>query len=223
MGICVKREWLGEAPGASAEVKPSPELQQRPAVRSGGPDQLREGGASAGDKDWEPALETDSMPFTLRSPAFANGQTIPPRHTADGDNISPPLEWSDAPAGTRSYALIVEDPDAPGETGETFLHWAVYNIAAERDRLPESTTQGAKTESLGHGINDYGHAHYDGPNPPRGHAEHHYRFRLMALDVEVLGLGPKATVGEVRKEANKHLLGEAELVGTYAHPERRKP
>ncbi|MBP2305237.1 YbhB/YbcL family Raf kinase inhibitor-like protein [Azospirillum melinis] len=160
------------------------------------------------------------MPFTLHSPAFANGQTIPPRHTADGDNVSPPLEWSDAPAGTRSYALIVEDPDAPGET---FLHWAVYNIAAERDRLPEGTTQGAKTESLGHGINDHGHAHYDGPNPPCGHTAHHYRFRLMALDVDALGLGPKATVDEVRSEAGKHLLGEAELVGTYAHPERTQP
>nr|WP_255635550.1 YbhB/YbcL family Raf kinase inhibitor-like protein [Azospirillum sp. 412522] len=94
--------------------------------------------------------------------------------------------------------------------------WTVYNIAAERDRLPEGTTQGAKTESLGHGINGYGHAHYDGPNPPRGHAAHHYRFRLMALDVEALGLGPKATIDEVRKEVGKHLLGEAELVGTYA-------
>lgn len=154
------------------------------------------------------------MPFALYSPAFPNGQTIPSRHTADGDNISPPLEWRDAPAGTRSYALIVVDPDAPRGV---FHHWAVYNVAGERDRLPEGVTAGAKTESLGHGINDYGHAHYDGPNPPRGHAAHHYRFLLMALDVDALGLGPNATVDEVRKEAGKHLLGEAELVGTYAH------
>jgi hypothetical protein len=140
MGICVKREWLHETPGSSAEVKPSSELRQRPAVRSEVPGQPKERDASVGDKHWEPALETDSMAFTLHSPAFANGQTIPPRHTADGDNVSPPLEWSDAPAGTRSYALIVEDPDAPGEAGETFQHWAVYNIAAERDRLPEGTT-----------------------------------------------------------------------------------
>ncbi|WP_188261131.1 YbhB/YbcL family Raf kinase inhibitor-like protein [Azospirillum tabaci] len=154
------------------------------------------------------------MPFALYSPAFPNGQTIPSRHTADGDNISPPLEWRDAPAGTRSYALIVEDPDAPRGV---FHHWAVYNVAGDRDRLPEGVTAGAKTESLGHGINDYGHAHYDGPNPPRGHAAHHYRFLLMALDVDALGLGPNATVDEVRKEAGKHLLGEAELVGTYAH------
>lgn len=212
MGICVKEEWLRrrESTRAADEVDEVPEKAGPDTWTAGTLRTHQQGGVHRNRR----RNEVCSMPFTLHSPAFANGQTIPPRHTADGDNVSPPLEWSDAPVGTRSYALIVEDPDA---LSGIFRHWAVYNIAAERDRLPEGTTQGAKTESLGHGINDYGHAHYDGPNPPRGHAAHHYRFRLMALDVEALGLGPKATVVEVREEACKHLLGEAELVGTYAH------
>ena len=154
------------------------------------------------------------MAFSMTSQAFGNGQTIPPRYTADGENISPPLEWTDPPPGTRSYALIMDDPDAPMGV---FKHWAVYNIDGSRDRLPEGVTAGAKTESLGHGVNDYGHPHYDGPNPPKGHGLHHYHLHLMALDVERLDLPPKATVDEVRNAAKPHVLGEAELVGTYTH------
>ena len=154
------------------------------------------------------------MPFTLSSPAFGDRQKIPPKYTADGENVSPPLEWHEAPKGTSSYALIVDDPDAPSGV---FRHWAVYNIVAGRDRLPEAVTNGAPTESLGHGINDYGHPHYDGPNPPSGDTPHRYRFRLMALDVEALELGPKATVDEIRAQAEKHLLGSAELIGLYEH------
>ena len=154
------------------------------------------------------------MPFILNSPAFPDGHAIPAKYTADGDNVSPPLEWRDAPSGTRSFALIMDDPDAPRGV---FKHWAVYNIEPNRDRLPEGTTAGAKTESLGHGINDYGHPHYDGPNPPEGHGTHHYHFRLMALDVPALDLPSKATVDDVRKAVAGHVLGEAELVGTYMH------
>src|SRR5690606_24666805 len=111
------------------------------------------------------------MAFAMNSPAFADGDEIPRKYTRDGDNVPPPLEWRGAPAGTRSYALIVEDPDAP--TG-TFRHWGIYNIVAGRNRLPEGA--GAGTESLGHGINDFGHARYDGPEPPEGHGVHHYHF-----------------------------------------------
>jgi Raf kinase inhibitor-like YbhB/YbcL family protein len=85
----------------------------------------------------KPEFRTTAMPFTLSSPAFADSRKIPPKYTADGENISPPLEWREAPDGTRSYALIVDDPDAPSGV---FRHWAVYNIIGERDRLPEAVT-----------------------------------------------------------------------------------
>ncbi|WP_352539881.1 YbhB/YbcL family Raf kinase inhibitor-like protein [Mesorhizobium sp. M0018] len=91
----------------------------------------------------------------------------------------------------------------------------VYDIDAQRNFLPEGTTAGAKTESLGHGVNDFGNPHYDGPQPPPGHGLHHYHFRLLALDVETLHLGEKAAVEDVLKQAEPHVVGEAELVGTF--------
>jgi Raf kinase inhibitor-like YbhB/YbcL family protein len=152
------------------------------------------------------------MPFALESSAFRNGSPIPPRHARNGDNVSPPLEWRDAPRETKSFALIVEDPDAPSGT---FRHWALYDIAGERSALPEGTTAGAKTESLGHGLNDFGSMRYEGPQPPKGHGPHHYHFRIAALDVARLDLPPKPSVEEVWKAAEPHVLAEAELVGTF--------
>ncbi|MDZ5699613.1 YbhB/YbcL family Raf kinase inhibitor-like protein [Chelativorans sp. M5D2P16] len=152
------------------------------------------------------------MAFTLESPAFSDGGRIPDKYARDGQNVSPPLVWKDAPAGTRSFVLVVEDPDAPSGL---FRHWGVYDIAAERDRLPEGTTAGAKTESLGHGVNDFGNPHYDGPQPPKGHGVHHYHFRLAALDTETLHCDGKAKVGDMLEEARPHIIAEAELVGTY--------
>ncbi len=152
------------------------------------------------------------MAFALRSPAFAAGERLPPKYSRDGENVSPPLEWSDPPEGTRSFALVVEDPDAPSGT---FRHWAVYDIDARRTLLPEGTAAGAKTGSLGHGVNDFGNAYYDGPQPPPGHGVHHYHFRLLALDVDTLRLDERVSIDDVLKEAQKHALGEAELVGTF--------
>ncbi|CCV05618.1 conserved hypothetical protein [Mesorhizobium metallidurans STM 2683] len=152
------------------------------------------------------------MAFALKSPAFTDGESIPPRYSRDGENVSPPLEWKDAPAGAKSFALIIEDPDAPSGT---FRHWAIYDIDPQRNILPEGTTAGAKTESLGHGVNDFGNPHYDGPQPPRGHGLHHYHFRLLALDVETLHLDEKAPVDKVMERAKPHILGQAELVGTF--------
>lgn len=152
------------------------------------------------------------MAFALESPAFRNGDRIPLKYVRAGDNVSPPLQWKDPPAKTRSFALIVEDPDAPSGM---FRHWAVYNIAPERDQLPEGTTAGAKTESLGHGVNDFGNAHYDGPQPPKGHGTHHYHFKLLALDTEDLHLPPKAKIDDIWKAAQPHVIAQAELVGTF--------
>src|SRR5690606_41927134 len=101
------------------------------------------------------------MSFSLRSPAFQNGELIPRRYTADGDNVSPPLEWSDPPPGTQSFALIGEDPDAPSGT---FRHWGVYHIAGSRRALHEAAEQ-AKAEALRLALNDLSHAPYAGPVP----------------------------------------------------------
>lgn len=148
----------------------------------------------------------------LRSPAFENNTPIPARYTGDGDNIAPPLEWREAPEGTKSFALVMEDPDAPNGT---FRHWAVYDIAGERDRLPEATTNGAKTERLGLGVNDFDNTHYDGPAPPKGHGTHHYHFKLAALDVDHLTVAQPPTVEAVWEAARQHALATAEIVGTY--------
>jgi Raf kinase inhibitor-like YbhB/YbcL family protein len=152
------------------------------------------------------------MPFLLDSPAFADGHAIPAKYTADGENLSPPLRWSGAPAGTRSFILKLEDPDAPAGV---FRHWGLYNIAGSRNALPEGVGHGAKTESLGQGVNDFGHPRYDGPAPPKGRGRHRYCFYLAALDVEELTQAPKARVEEIWQAAQKHVLGVAELVGTY--------
>jgi Raf kinase inhibitor-like YbhB/YbcL family protein len=154
--------------------------------------------------------ETCLMAFALQSPAFENGARIPTKYTLDGDNLSPPLEWQDAPSGTKSFVLVVEDPDAPNGT---FRHWALYNIGHEHDRLPEGI--GRDGQNLGMGVNDFGHHRYDGPQPPRGHGVHHYHFKLAALDVDSLNQSPKASVNEIWSAAKKHVLGEVEIVGTY--------
>lgn len=152
------------------------------------------------------------MAFKLESPAFGEGERIPEKYSRDGENVSPPLMWKDAPPDTRSFAVVVEDPDAPRGL---FRHWGVYDIDAGRSVLPEGTTSGARTETLGHGVNDFGNAHYDGPQPPRGHGVHHYHFRIAALDTDSLDLGPKAGVEEMWAQARGHVLAEAELVGTF--------
>lgn len=153
------------------------------------------------------------MAFVLSSPAFTQGQVIPKKYTCDGENVSPPLQWSGAPAGTRSFVLIVEDPDAPSGV---FRHWAVYNLPPERTALPEGAGADAPPGGLSQGVNDFGHARYDGPCPPPGHGTHHYHFRLAALDTPRLALRPNARVAEIWRAAEPHILAEAELVGTYA-------
>ena len=140
--------------------------------------------------------------FTLTSEAFADGQPIPTIFTCDGADRPPPLEWDEPPEGTRSFALIVDDPDAPSGT---FRHWGGYDIPAGA-RSPGGDFPQA--------TNDFGKPGYGGPCPPKGHGPHHYRFKLLALDVDRLNLtNPK--VAQVEAEAEKHLLGRAQLTGTY--------
>src|SRR5690606_12492823 len=127
----------------------------------------------------------------------------------DGQNELPPLSWTGAPDGVKSYALIVEDPDAPGGT---FWHAAIYNIPATRSELPQGANAGTDA-SLGFGRNDFGEEGYDGPQPPRGHGVHRYYFRLMTLGVPTLDLPAGTDAKAVGRKAEEHALELAEIVG----------
>lgn len=151
------------------------------------------------------------MSLTLMSPAFADGDRIPDKHVRDGQNLFPALKWAGAPDGTKSYVMIVEDPDAPRGT---FRHCGIFNIPANWDGLPESADTKAGTGPR-FSQNDFGHARYDGPQPPAGHGTHHYHFRLAALDVAHLTVPASAGIEALWKEARKHVLAEAELTGTF--------
>lgn len=151
------------------------------------------------------------MALQLQSPAFAEGGAIPRKYTGDGDNLSPPFKWSGAPQSARSFALICEDPDAPSGT---FRHWAVANIPADENGLSEGVGA-ARAGRFDFARNDFGHAAYDGPAPPRGHGLHHYHFRLAALDVDHIDVSPQQSADEFWREVQPHVLAEAETVGTY--------
>lgn len=150
------------------------------------------------------------MALTLRSPAFEDGARIPEKYARDHGNVSPPLEWRGAPEGTKSFVLVVEDPDAPRGT---FRHWAAYDLPPDRTQLKEGA--GRRGSDLKHGANDFGNANYDGPQPPEGHGTHHYHFRIAALDIDHLGAGPAQRAAEVWATAQAHMLDQAEIVGTY--------
>jgi Raf kinase inhibitor-like YbhB/YbcL family protein len=143
--------------------------------------------------------------FALTSPAFEHGGEVPPRHTGDGEDVSPQLVWQGVPDGTRSLALVVHDPDAP--SGD-FVHWVAWGIDPGEEMLAE----GASAPS--EGANGFGDAGYRGPAPPPGHGDHRYFFRLHALDVEP-ELDPGASREELERAVEGHVVATAELVGRY--------
>ncbi len=150
------------------------------------------------------------MAFTLTSPSIKTGGEIPGQHLRRGDNLSPQLDWTDPPPGTRSFLVELEDADAPAEA---FRHWLVYDIPVERRHLAPGRSSAAHTEMLPHAVNDFGNAGYDGPEPPEG-ARHTYRIRLVALGIDSLGLADGTAAGEAFDAARDHILGEAEIVAT---------
>lgn len=145
----------------------------------------------------------------LLSNAFADGTAIPQRFTCDGENLSPPLQWSGAPEGTRSYVLLCDDPDAPSGT---WHHWAVYDIPPSQSGLADGAAQHAKLKQA---VNDFRKAGYGGPCPPPRHGVHHYHFRLLALSTDHVRVQPNASCRDVEREARKFALAEAALVGSY--------
>lgn len=146
----------------------------------------------------------------LKSTAFENGGAIPAKHTGEGDDVSPALQWTDTPEGTQAFAVICHDPDAPliqnGSYG--FVHWVLYNLPASTTRLDE----GAQDGTAGH--NDFGKSGYGGPMPPKGHGVHHYFFWVIALDKD-LQLQPGLTLPQLLEKVEPHALGMNRLVGTY--------
>lgn len=146
----------------------------------------------------------------LTSPAFHDGAEIPTKYTSEGMDVSPPLEWTDVPPRTKSFALIVDDPDAPDPNAPTttWVHWVVVDLPAERHSLHENIGKLAQ----GHvGLNDWHRAAWGGPNPPFG--RHHYHFKLYALD-RMLDLA-RPTKQEVEQAMDGHVIAEATLIGTY--------
>jgi hypothetical protein len=148
----------------------------------------------------------------LTSSAFVDGADIPARYTCDGDDISPPLTWSGAPANTRSFVLIADDPDAPDPSAPrtVWVHWVVYNLPADAHSLSEAVTHlpaGTKV-----GINDFRKTNYGGPCPPIG--KHRYFFHLYALDIMLPDLG-RATRAQVEHAMAGHVLAQSKLTGRY--------
>jgi Raf kinase inhibitor-like YbhB/YbcL family protein len=142
----------------------------------------------------------------LTSDAFQDGQPIPTQFTCDGADQTPALHWGEPPAGTKSFALVIDDPDAPSGT---FRHWGVFDIPASVRSIGGSQRAGTEV------TNDFGKTGYGGPCPPKGHGPHHYHFKLFALDTERLGVAPNAKVVDVENAARSHAIAEGELVGTY--------
>lgn len=151
------------------------------------------------------------MTFAIRSPAFESGSVIPKAFTGDGDDVSPALEWTDPPAGTKSLALICEDPDAPRGT---FTHWIVFNLPPETRVLERGAgTKSPLPDGTLQGTNDFGRVRYGGPAPPPG-KPHRYYFRLYAVD-RSLNLKARAIRSEVLAALEGHILAECSLLGTY--------
>lgn len=150
-------------------------------------------------------------PMKIRSTAFDGHGAIPRKHTGEGANVSPALEWTDPPAGTKSFAVFCHDPDAPlvtpsGKYG--YVHWVLYGIPGSVHALAEGTKDHTA------GLNETGAPGYTGPMPPNGHGTHHYFFWVMALD-EALDLPAGLTLWEMLEKVEPHVLGMNRVVGTY--------
>ncbi len=154
------------------------------------------------------------MAMSIRSNAFQEGGEIPQVHTCEGKDTSPALEWSGVPAGARSLALIVDDPDAPDPKAPkmTYVHWVLYGLPPDAKGLPEAVAAKALPPGAREGTNDWKRTGYGGPCPPIG--RHRYFFKLYALDSELPDLG-HATKAKLEAAIEGHVLEKAQLMGTY--------
>lgn len=163
--------------------------------------------AKVSDNMMEPKVKL----MNVTSPAFKDKGRIPVQYTADGDDMSPPLRWEGKPEGVAEYAVICEDPDAPGGV---FTHWVIYNIPAGYDHLDEGVMQVSELDNGAmQGKNHFGKIGYGGPSPPKG-KPHHYIFTVYALDAK-LDLPAEITKEELRKAMEGHIIAQGKLVGLY--------
>ena len=155
-----------------------------------------------------------AMTLEITSPAFSHNEEIPSKYTCDGEDISPALEWSGLPEGTKSIALIVDDPDAPDPAAPkmTWVHWVLYNIPPSATGLPEAVKSQDLPEGTKEGLNDWKRTGYGGPCPPIG--RHRYFHKLYALDIVLTGLG-KPTKEKLEKAMEGHIISKTELIGLY--------
>ncbi|MEW6025986.1 MAG: YbhB/YbcL family Raf kinase inhibitor-like protein [Planctomycetota bacterium] len=168
-------------------------------------------GCSPNSDITDPAIKGKVADIKLTSPAFKNGSSIPAKYTADGDDISPALAWTDVPKEAKTLALICDDPDAPGGA---WVHWVMYNIPPAASGLPEAVpVQEVLENGAQQGLSDFKRPGYGGPAPPSG--THRYFFKLYALDT-VLQLDPKTTTKDILVKAMEgHIIGKGQLMGTY--------
>lgn len=167
-------------------------------------------GCAAEDQAAPASEEESAMSIELTSPAFNHGDAIPAKFSCDGDDISPPLQWQNVPAGTQSLAVIMDDPDAPRGT---WIHWVLYNIPAATSELPENVAPADSLPGGGsQGTSSFRRVGYGGPCPPGG--SHRYFFKLYALDNQ-LDLAAGATKDQLLAAMEGHILGQGELMGTY--------
>jgi len=154
------------------------------------------------------AQELNVADLRITSSAFDAHGRIPEKHTGDGEDTSPPLEWSGVPDGTKSFAIVIHDPDAPLVDG--FTHWVAYGIPADTTSLPEGAEEPVQ------GKNSMGKDGYMGPAPPPGHGVHHYYFWVYALDDD-LGLEPGLDRRALIDRIEDHVIEQARVIGTYEH------
>ena len=157
-----------------------------------------------------------TMKLEVSSTAFKEGETIPKQHTGDGKDVSPPLSWSGAPEGTKSFALICDDPDAPGKV---WVHWVLFNLPADTSGLKKGAGD-AKAGLLPVGAiqsrTDFGAPGYGGPCPPVGHGKHRYIFTVHAISLDKLPLDENSPAAMVGYFLNQNSLGKATLKGVYS-------
>lgn len=217
-GCSASHQVTEQAPGAqSLPAKTGPgDLTHNTALGRGGEEETREFATVSHP-------ETGGVQMKLESTAFANQGPIPRDYTEDGKDISPPLKWSDPPEGTKEFALICDDPDAPSPrrpAPEPWVHWVIYGIPAEVRELPAGIPAKERLDvpkGAVQGKNSWGTIGYRGPAPPRGSGRHRYVFTLYALD-KPLELAPGATKAQLLKAMEGHVLATAQWIGTYERP-----
>ena len=161
-------------------------------------------------------------PFRVNSTSFAADQEIPVKHTCEGGDIAPALSWTGAPTGTKSFALIVDDPDAPDPTAPktVWVHWVAYNIPADVASIPEGTKPGGLPKGSLDGVNDFKQVGYGGPCPPTG--RHRYYFKVYALDTRLADL-KRPNKARLLEAMKGHVLASSELIGTYEKKAKGRP